>query len=552
MRLPHMSDDDAVAVNVNLNDYISDAINNAIPMLYEPNEAPIVGKVQVVIAGTDGPIKHRMMVKDLQQVLSFDKETFVLEKEHMSPSTGGHITTEQGAVTTRCSNQQSSVKTFPTTYSEAPISIFANGESESRPTSSTGKRTVYTDVRSTETHLPVNMQSGNSPVRPSGTKRDDGLTMLSGDVHSQVEPSRLRRVNGSIPPHQQTSDWWGHAGHDPEGLSGSWHHPVPHQKKGHGPARNSNFKDNVTSMNGSMCPSDNSEVQMTGVGRKHIHNSAGIDHLDSNLSPPPAKRHGLRIVDTVDKIDHLQQNVEEQDRKYGLGAGLRNQVNSRDSSIQINSHLSDSKTFASSAVSGLFDTQKGSTSPPQEPGDFSLESSMARKGRPAPPSSFGWGSRPGSPEILEPPPVRGAGLDNIKKLLQAKIALFGGHGSRGECQNAWRHLAEGKGHMSIEEVLCALETHFSITMEVGDLVALIGVLPESDQFTFRHFCALSRATTSSAGTFMNVTPPTGQESRVQFGNNGIRCHAQRTSIVQAPFGVQGDQVSPYRSHRRAF
>eukprot|EP01064_Diplonema_japonicum_P036709 TRINITY_DN8345_c0_g1_i1.p1 TRINITY_DN8345_c0_g1~~TRINITY_DN8345_c0_g1_i1.p1 ORF type:complete len:587 (+),score=122.33 TRINITY_DN8345_c0_g1_i1:105-1865(+) len=580
VRTAYQENDDAVVVSVGLDAVVAEVFHDILPMLFSRDRMPSIPEVQLRVDGDELPLKNRSVLRNLG--LNFEEATFVVEERGvpgtpMTPSTPMTMTPHQErqenmtlySASPKSQRRSSSRhREFYDGKAGSSVVMLANGEGDMLPAPE-GRRMVNTEVRSTSCCLPNGMDYGMTPVVPSGTKRDDGLTLLTGGIHKQMDPQRYKKVHDTS-PHMQSSvgDWWGHRGGYPnpdkergvrhtgppaskkhvwkegnEGLAGTWQHPViPNKKAGHGmhPCK----EDNIATSQGSMQP--NGHAATLHVGKKAL--SVQQSQLDTDLSPPPQRTNGLKVTEATGKrlaerADHMSTHG------HGLGPGLREQMRSK---VPLGSEqylpceeekcaARSSKTFKSSVGGLMFTDKQPDSCQPEE----SVEASMKRKGRPAAPSSFG--VRPASPERLEAPPLSSDNLPALRKNIMDKVALYGGHGSKGEMQNAWRHICQGRQALDTNKFCASVASELRVTLKPHEVGQLLGC--EVGQVTFKDFCAICKPTNESV---INNTPPSGMERKNEYGDRGIKMHGGHNTTSSPPFGVMGDRAPAHRSMRRAF
>eukprot|EP00755_Sulcionema_specki_P022751 Sspe_Gene.77260::Locus_48262_Transcript_1_1_Confidence_1.000_Length_2030::g.77260::m.77260 len=571
VRTEDRDNDDALSVTLSPEALVSDLLQASLPLFFPPSALPLPSEIQVVVAETGEVLKNRQAVKDTAD--NPTDVTFILRKRQQEPlspppryQTPPRCDERVQAVSpcTAVTPPHAKRRTTPATVqhlcgSRANIAdlsgVSPSPAADDRSVSPSGRRVVATAVRATTSILPTDMQQ---PCQPTGTRRDDGLTLLGGTVHRPIDPPRVRNVyGGSPPPHMKSSagDWWGHRGgygsqvrvHNhsttrawqdgDEGLAGTWQHPVVPNRKGLGlpVTRDSSLVAEAAHVTPSATASP---PQKLHTGRRLV--AHRDDVLEGDLSPPSAKPTGLRILGSPS-----QRASQSPQRHYGLGAGLREQVGR--STIPLpgsppSPEASPSKMrIHNTHVSTIHHLLSSDRSPsPNDPPAETLEEAMKRKGRAAPPSSYG--VAPQSARCVDVPPVRPSQTAELRRVIAERVSLSGGNGGRGELVSAWRHLfpaKAGDGGVPAAEFCDAFRKVFNVDIRCTDLPKLLGT-DRVDLVTFRLFTQLCTEPTGSAFE-ITTPPPKHLEGRLMYGDRGIRCKGGSwAKTTQPPYGTLGD------------
>eukprot|EP00756_Hemistasia_phaeocysticola_P017969 Hpha_TRINITY_DN15565_c4_g6::TRINITY_DN15565_c4_g6_i2::g.108012::m.108012 len=208
------------------------------------------------------------------------------------------------------------VQTF-TGAAEGSIAVIASGEglpSERGTLEHRRRHAGHEAVRNTSSSLPVDMRDGGAPRKPTGARRDDALTLVTGDVHTQCDPPRFRKVHGQAePPHLKSSagDWFGHRGgyarpdaqQSPHAVQGNWMKGSVLPKKGPGSVSSSraNSESHVSVEQGNVQPVEGCGIPFyqKPVGKRQPQEPVR-NHLDSTFGSPAPRSTGRRCAGPTD------------------------------------------------------------------------------------------------------------------------------------------------------------------------------------------------------------------------------------------------------------
>ena len=571
VRKEDQDNDDAVLACVDSTWTVSEVIQAALPLLFVKGCEPPASHLQLAVDGRDGVLKNRAAFSSLG--VNCDTDTLVLrtkvaEVVPRSPPRQQQQQQQQQSTPSPRANTMRAM-TYDNLHSGGSIASFATGQGpHANPyglLEPTGRRMVSTSARATDSKISTTMCPGGIvPEVPAGTKRDDGLTMLTGTVLTPNEPDRLRRVHGhASPPHVQSSrdNWWGHSGgYGPADAVCLTEKGTP-AKRAPGVA---NHASKATNLETATCsppaspdarhPPSGGAVHVTpGFSasptrcgrRRQVVGGAQVGHLDNTFTAGGEERVATMRVNA--KRLEESADLDAGSRGYGLGAGLREKMTVSHVNLGVQpteeapvSHRrhgysgGDNKTYQS-VVGGLMHPSGTETRAPEE----KIEETMQRKMR--------LGGRSSSPDraaSMEAPPVAPTSTWQMKRLFREKVSLCGGHGSKGELQYAWRQLSQGMGTLTTDAFCAAVAHEFSLQLDAAAMEALGHT---SSRVSFADFCAL--CTQDNAPSRLPSEEPPASGLRC---NNVSALHDSARRTFRTPYGVASDEVPKQRSQRRAF
>ena len=536
VRREEQDNDDAVLLHVDAAHTVSEVMQDARGLLWTTEGAPALGDMQLCLDSDGSTLRNRAVFTTLG--IDCTAATLVLKgrassvapqtqtppplpRPSMSPSPRG--TTSTAGIANNLDHYGGGAG--------ISVAVLASGEGTHAEHSPQGRRAVQTHTRSTDSSL---ISVGLPPQQRSGTRRDDGLTLLTGDVHSPRDPQRYKRVHSASPPHMKTTrqEWWGHSGGYGFGVahgeSAERAAPVkrgcvetPHASKAEHLSTSANEVVTRQGHSNTPCrlPSPQSPTEGSPSGKRHVR--AQEHHLDSTLQADPGTMRidGRRLTTSTPREDPRAGG-------YGLGPGLRAKMTQSnvvlgEVDLPASPPPHNSKTFVSS-VGALMGQPSTTTA-----------ESMPRKRPPAP--------SPDTHAAREAPAVTPKTASELRRLLLQQVALCGGHGSLGEMQYAWRQLCQGRGTLRVEDFCGAVAREFRVNVKVEDLEEMGH---DAARVSFKDFCALCGG---GGGAGEGDVRMPSEEPR----HSGIKCHSIAQHTLRAPFGIVSDAPPPHRSLRRS-
>eukprot|EP01062_Namystynia_karyoxenos_P013405 TRINITY_DN14838_c0_g1_i2.p2 TRINITY_DN14838_c0_g1~~TRINITY_DN14838_c0_g1_i2.p2 ORF type:complete len:682 (+),score=212.92 TRINITY_DN14838_c0_g1_i2:74-2047(+) len=615
------SNDDARACLIPRGAVVSELLAHAIPHIFPQDACPHPAELAVWVDGAGAsPLRSRAVVEDC--VDDINAATFVIAQQRkrdpdaLSTDRPGTSVSPQRREAPLSPSRSRVVQNLAGA-AEGKLSVLASGEGmpppDRHPGSHRRRAAGQEQVRFTASSLPVDMRDGGAPSGPTGARRTDALTLVTGDVHNQCDPPRFRRAHGqNCPPHLQSSadDWWGHRGgytrqrdghqqrvqhtparkercsrgdaqDQPEAVRGSWLRSEVYPRKGPGlaaprasceshvaaegahlqpaqgqgvpfydrPAGKRQLGQEVTRAQSCQlgCGSLTSPPPQRGGKRQHAHH----DSLSMDASPPPPTRQ--QRCDPLSAAAPPYGTCGDAAPTAQPGTKVRTNPTTQ-SSVGLHMRLCNS------------DLPEDEASTPEGPPEERVEQSMKRKGRAAPPSSYG----PTQRGDRRPPPAslpRDHSVGRLRRVVVDRIAALGGKGSTGDLAGAWRTLAAEASPAGCPAAVAAergvdlagfcraLRTVCGVEVPHEELPALLrrsGDGATTARVTFRELAELLKSA-EDVGALLPSDAPGSARNRALTGDRGLRCHLQQQHSTpgRPPYGTAGDGAQePHQGRRR--
>eukprot|EP01065_Artemidia_motanka_P004495 TRINITY_DN12124_c0_g1_i1.p1 TRINITY_DN12124_c0_g1~~TRINITY_DN12124_c0_g1_i1.p1 ORF type:complete len:663 (+),score=108.37 TRINITY_DN12124_c0_g1_i1:60-1991(+) len=596
VRRSGMANADAIALSLPRDAVVSELAGAAVRQLWPQDAAPTAAEVRVCLDGCSELCRNRQavlsctsdladatFVVDTPRSMSREQQRYVAQ-----PKPGAHQ--ERGDEASRrmtgiirspsprrgdvvSPSRARSVQMFAGA-AEGSIATLASGEGMPVQRSALEHRrraAGHEVVRCTASSLPVNMHEGGA----LGTRRDDALTMVTGDVHSQCDPPRYRRVHGPTdPPHLRSSadDWWGHRGgysrqtrgtephrreqpphaerpscrgpsqDAPEAVTGSWLHSEVIPRKGPGLAAPASARDShVATEGGHIQPAQGHGVPFYDrpKGKRQQAVRAQCCQLDGTLGSLAETRTGRRHAPNADEHSTLWEPECEQSKR---------QSEERHTGIPVPYGTSGDSAVDGPRIPRTHPTNQSSMTEYMSVdasgrvrGDASVEQEMVRKGR------AGWAGAMNTDGEPRPPPLsvpRDASPHaELREYVSDRVAASSGH-TRSDLTTAWRELvaeaapagarrtAAADRGVDVDSFRKALRRLFGVDVSAQDVPGLLrraGDGAATARVTFREFADLCKQQDRGASS-----------TRDPSGDRGLKCRGLSDTSGRAPYGTVHD------------